>query len=132
MTPRHLRLPGILASLFKAVQSKKALLPVYLGEGGIASSIGAAQFMKALTWIVESGRKEHFSEASAVHKGEFRNFFNSGVAKVYTLEQTATVTRMRSNSSKMLWKSSLVLACSVDPRGDGISHKVTAARLMHP
>ena len=28
--------------------------------------------------------------------------------------------------------SSLVLACSVDPRGDGILHKVTAARLMHP
>ena len=61
-------------------------------------------FMKALTRIV-SGRKKHFSEASAVHKGEFRNFFNSGVAKVYTPKQTATVTRMRSNSSKMLWKS---------------------------
>ena len=71
---------------------------MYLSEGGIASSIRAAQF-------VESGRKEHFSEASAVDKGEFRNFFNSGVAKVYTLKQTATVTRMRSNSSKMLWKS---------------------------
>ena len=54
---------------------------------------------------MESSRKENFSEASAVHKGEFRNFFNSGVAKVYTLKQSATVTRMRSNSSKMLCKS---------------------------
>ena len=50
-------------------------------------------------------RKEDFSEAGAVRKGEFRNFFNSGVAKVYTLKQSATVTRMRSYSSKMLWKS---------------------------
>ena len=51
-TPRHLCLPGILASLFKAVQSKKAPPPVYLSEGGIVSSIRAAQFMKALTRIV--------------------------------------------------------------------------------
>ena len=51
-TPRHLCLPGILASLFKAVQSKKALLPMYFSEGGIASSTRAAQFIKALTRIV--------------------------------------------------------------------------------
>ena len=43
--------------------------------------------------------------ASAVHKGEFRNVFNIGVAKVYTLKQSATVTRMRSNSCKMLRES---------------------------
>ena len=54
---------------------------------------------------MESRRKENFSEASAVHKGEFRNFFNVGVAKVYTLKQSATVTRMRSNSCKMLRES---------------------------
>ena len=54
---------------------------------------------------MESSREENFSEASAVHKGEFRNFFNSGAAKVYTLKQSATVTRMRSNSCKMLCKS---------------------------
>ena len=50
-TPRHLCLPGILASLLKTVQSRKALLPVYLSEGGMASSTRAAQFMKALTRI---------------------------------------------------------------------------------
>ena len=50
-TPRHLCRPGILASLLKAVQSKKALLP-NLSEGGIASSTRAAQFIKALTRIV--------------------------------------------------------------------------------
>ena len=77
---------------------------------------------------MESSRKEDFSEASAVHKGEFWNFLNIGVAKVYTLEQSATVARMRSNSYKMLCESecvelrqpgasSLVLACSADPRG---------------
>ena len=46
---------------------------------------------------MEGSRKENFSEASAVHKGEFRNFLNIGVAKVYTLKQSATVARMRSN-----------------------------------
>ena len=49
---------------------------------------------------MESSGKKNFSEASAVHEGEFRNFFNIGVAKVHTLEQSATV--MRSNSCKML------------------------------
>ena len=76
-------------SLLKAVQSKKDLLPMYLSEGGMASSTRAAQFMKALT--MKSSRKENFSEASAVHKGELRNFLYLGVAKVYTLKQSATV-----------------------------------------
>ena len=49
---------------------------------------------------MESCRKEDFSEASAV--GEFRNFLNIGVAKVYTLEQSATVARMRSNGCEKL------------------------------
>ena len=54
---------------------------------------------------MESRRKENFSEASAVHKGEFRNFFNVGVAEVNPLKQSATVTRMRSNSYKILRES---------------------------
>ena len=54
---------------------------------------------------MESSWKEDFSEASTVHKGEFRNFLNLGVAKVYTLKQSATVARMRSNSYKMLGES---------------------------
>ena len=37
---------------------------------------------------MESRRKKNFSEASAVHKGEFRNFFNVGVAEVNTLKQS--------------------------------------------
>ena len=70
----------------------------------MASSIRAAQFMKALTRdCMESCRKEDFSETSAVHKGEFRNFLNIGVAKVYTLKQSATVACMRSDSYKMHW-----------------------------
>ena len=54
---------------------------------------------------MESRRKENFSEASAVYKGEFRNFFNVGVEEVNPLEQSATVTRMRSNSCKILRES---------------------------
>ena len=50
-TPRHCCRPGM-TSLLKAVQSKKALLAMYLSEGGIASSGRAAQFMKALTLMV--------------------------------------------------------------------------------
>ena len=74
----------------KAVQSKKALLPMYLSEGGIASSTRAAQFIKALTRIVW---------------------------RVVGRQPGA---------------SSLVLACSVDPRGDESSLKVTSARLIYP
>ena len=54
---------------------------------------------------MESCRKEDFSETGAVHKGEFRNFLDIGVAKVYTLKQSATVARMRSDSYKMPWES---------------------------
>ena len=58
---------------------------------------------------MESRRKENFSEASAVHKGEFRNFFNVGVAEVNPLKQSATVTRMRSNSRKILRYTEILL-----------------------
>ena len=57
------------------------------------------------TDCMESCRKEDFSETSAVHKGEFRNFLNIGVAKVHTLKQSATVACMRSDSYKMLCES---------------------------
>ena len=91
---------------------------------------------------MESSRKKDFS----VHKGEFRNFLNIGVAKVHTLEQSATVARMRSNSHKCFVRASavipvelrqpgagsLVLACSADPQGDGSSLKINSARLIHP
>ena len=52
--PLHLCRPGNLTSLRSAVQSKKALLAIYLNEGGIASSGRAAQFMNALTLMVWS------------------------------------------------------------------------------
>ena len=63
-TPRHLCLPGIFTSLLRTVQSRKALLPVFLSEGGMASSTSAVQFMKALTRIVWSviGRRTSLSE----------------------------------------------------------------------
>ena len=76
---------------------------------------------------MESRRKENFSEASAVHKGEFRNFFNVGVAKVHTLKQSATVKYFVRASvvipvePRQPGASSLVPACSVDPRGDAHS-----------
>ena len=54
---------------------------------------------------MESCRKEDFSETSAVRKGEFWNFLNIGVAKVYTLKQSATVACMRSDSYKVLCES---------------------------
>ena len=49
-TPRHLCLPGILASLLKAVQSKKALFQCISVRAGWQTR--AAQFIKALTGIV--------------------------------------------------------------------------------
>ena len=91
--------------LLKAVQSKKALLPMYLSEGGIASSTGAAQFIKALTRIVWRvlGRRTSLRLVQCTKVN--RNFLNIGVAKVYTLKQSATVARMCSNSHKMLCES---------------------------
>ena len=95
---------------------------------------------------MECHRQEDFSETSAVHKGEFRNFLNLGVAKVCTLKQSATVACMRSESYKCIGRASavipvelkqsgvfsLTLACSTDSRGDGNSLKVTSARLIQP
>ena len=89
---------------------------------------------------MESGRKENFSEASAVHKGEFRNFFNVGVAEVNPLKQSATVTRMRSNSCKILRESKCgdsrraktASRPAVLTLGGMDSPKANSARLMHP
>ena len=92
---------------------------------------------------MESSRKENFSEASAVRKGEFRNFFNVGVAEVNSRQLShacapIAVKRFVRASAvipvelRQPGASSLVLACSVDPRGDGSSLKVTSARLIHP
>ena len=95
---------------------------------------------------MESCRKEDFSEASAVHKGEFRNFLNIGVAKVSLLSSRqlshacapiATKCFVRASAVipvelRQPGASSLVLACSADPRGDGSSLKVNSARLIHP
>ena len=145
-TPRHLCLPGSLASFFKAVQSKKAPLPMYLSEGGIASSTGAAQFIKALTrsvWRVVGKRTSlRLVQCTKV---------NSGISLIMvlprsTLSSSRQLSHVRSNSYKVLWEgkcvdsrgaeaagaSSLVLTCSVDPQGDGTLLKVTSARLMHP
>ena len=57
---------------------------------------------------MKSCRKEDFSEAGAVHKGELRNFFDIGVGKVYTLKQSATVARMRSDGYEVLRESKCV------------------------
>ena len=94
---------------------------------------------------MESTREENFSEASAVHKGEFRNFFNmvlqrstllssrqlshacAPIAVKYFVRARVIPVELRQPDA-----SSLVPACSVDPRGDGSSLKVNSARLMHP
>ena len=72
----------------------------------MASSTRAAQFIKALTRIVWRvvGRRTSLRLVQCT-KGEFRNFLNIGVAKVYTLKQSATVARMCSDSYKMLCES---------------------------
>ena len=114
-TPRHLCRPGILASLLKAVQSKKALLPMYLSEGGIASSTRAAQFTKALTRIVWRvvGRRTSLRLVQCTK-------VNSGISS--TLAPIATKCFVRASAVipaelRQPGASSLVLACSVDPRG---------------
>ena len=57
---------------------------------------------------MEGCRKEDFSKTSAVHKGEFRNFFNIGVAKVCTFKQSTTVAHVRSDGYEVLRESECV------------------------
>ena len=146
-TPRHLCLPGILASLLKAVQSKKAPLPMYLSEGGIASSTRAAQFIKALTRIVWRvvGRRTSLRLVQCTK-------VNSGISSTLVLQRSALLSSRQPSHAcapiatkcfvrasavipvelRQPGAGSLVLACSVDPRGDGSSLKVNSARLIHP
>ena len=63
---------------------------------------------------MESHRQEDFSEAGAVHKGEFRNFLNLGVAKIHALKQSATVACMRSESDNMHWESNCSDSCGAE------------------
>ena len=63
---------------------------------------------------MESCREEDFLKASAVAKSEFRNFFNHGVTEVNTLEQSTTVTSVRSYGYKVLWESKCVDACRAE------------------
>ena len=77
------------------MQSKKALLAMYLSEGGMASSGRAAQFIKALTLMVWSvgGRLTSLRlVTSAVHKSKFLDFFNLCVGDINFLQQVTIVT----------------------------------------
>ena len=132
-------LPGILASLSKALQSKKASLPMYLNEGGIASSTRPAQFKKASTRIDGEGSEGELLRPVQCTK------VNSGISSTLVLQRSALLSS-RQLSVKCFVRasavipvelrkpgaSSLILACSVDPRGDGSLLKVTLARLIHP
>ena len=146
-TPRHLCLPGILTSLLRAVQSKKALLPIYFSEGGMASSIRAAQFIKALTRIVwrVGGRRTSLRLVQCTK-------VNSGISSTLVLKRSTLLSSRQLSHAcapivvksfvrasvvipvelRQPGASSLVTSCSVGPRGDGSSHKVNSARLMHP
>ena len=138
---------GILTSLLKTVQSGKTLLPMYLSEGGMASSTWAAQFMKALTriaWRVV-GRRTSLRLVQCTKA-------NSGISSTLVLQRSTLLssrqlshacapiaTKCLGRASAMIpvelrqpGVNSLVLACSTDSRGDGSSLKVTSARLIHP
>ena len=147
INPRHLRVPGILTSLRRAVQSKKALLPKNLREGGMASSTRAAQFIKALTRIVwrVAGRRTSLRLVQWTK-------VNSGISSIMVLQRSTLLSSRQLSQAcapiapkcfgrASVWMpvelrqpgaSSLVLSGRVDPRGDGNSLKVTSARLMHP
>ena len=73
------------------VQSKKALLPMCFSEGRDGKlNKGCTVHEGFNSNCMESRQKENFSEACALHKAEFRNSFNVGVAEVNTLKQSAT------------------------------------------
>ena len=130
-TPRHLCLPGIFTSLLRTVQSRKALLPMYLSEGGMASSTRAAQFMKALTRIVWSviGRRTSLRLVQCTKA-------NSGISSTWVLQRSLLLSsRQLSHAcaprvTKCIGRASAVipvelkqpganslLACSSDSRG---------------
>ena len=151
INPRHLRVPGILTSLRRAVQSKKAPLPIYLRAGGMASSTRAAQLIKALTRIVWRvvGRK---TSRRLVQWPKV----NSGISSIMVLQRSTLLSSRQLSQAcapvatkcfgrasvqmpvelRQPGASSLVLSCRVNPfnsdRGDGNSLTVTSAMLMHP
>ena len=63
-------------------------------------------------------------EGSAVAKGEFRNFFNHGVTEVNTVEQSTTVTSVRSYGHKVLWENKRVDACGAEAARSELSGPV--------
>ena len=131
----------------KTVQSRKALLPMYLSEGGMASSTRAAQFMKALTRIVWRvvGRRTSLRLVQCTKA-------NSGISSTLVLQRSTLLSSRQLShacapmATKCFVRASAVipvelrqpgvnspvLACSTDPRGDGSSLKANSARLIHP
>ena len=69
-----------------------------MGGHTLIQTRGAAHVRDHMHGELPAGK--NLPEASAVDKGEFRNFFNHGVTKVHTLKQSTAVTRVRSNSHK--------------------------------
>ena len=64
----------------------------------MASSGNAAQFMKAFARMVWSvGGRLTLQKASAVHKGEFLDFFNFCARDMDFLQQVTIATSMRSH-----------------------------------
>ena len=120
---------------------------VSYSEGGIASSTRAAQFIKALTRIVWRvvGRSTSLRLVQCTK-------VNSGISATLVLQRSTLLSSRQLSHAcapmavkcfvrasavipvelRQPGASSLVLVCSVDPWGDGISLKVISARLMHP
>ena len=113
----------------------------------MASSTRAAQFIKALTRIVWRvvGRRTSLRLVQCTK-------VNSGISSTLVLQRSRLLssrqlshacapiaTKCFVSASAVIpvelrqpGASSLVLACSADPRGDGSSLKVNSARLIHP
>ena len=120
---------------------------VHVSEGGMASSARAAQFIKALTRIVWRvvGRRTSLRLVQCTK-------VNSGISSTLVLQRSTLLSsRQLSHACAPLatkcfvrasavipvelrqpGASSLVLACSADPRRDGSSLKVNSARSIHP
>ena len=120
---------------------------MYLSEGGVAISTRAAQFIKALTRIVWRvvGRRTSLRLVQCTK-------VNSGISSTLVLQRSTHLSSRQLSHAcapialkffvrasavipvelRQPGASSLVLACSADPRGDGISLRVNSARLIHP
>ena len=79
---------GSLTTLLRVAQSRKALLPIYFNEGGMASSNRAAQFIKALTRMVCSvGGK-----LTSLRLVQCANV-NSWISSTFVLERSTCLSR---------------------------------------